>query len=531
MIIIIICDMLITVLIAKRVNKVKNVLEYLEKTTKNNQDKIAIIEEEKQIKYIDLLEKSKRVGSLLCKYAQPKKPIGILMEKGINAIYSFFGVVYAGAFYILLNPELPQTRIKKILEIANINIIITDENNYELSKQISENKTILKIEDIQNEDIDDSKLETIRKQALDIDPLYANFTSGSTGEPKGVIVSHRSVIDFINIFTSQFNINYADIIANQAPFDFDVSVKDIYSAIKTGATLLVVPKKYFSSPAKLIDYICEYKATTLIWAVSALCLITTFHGLDYKTPENINKVIFSGEVMPIKHLKQWIEHLPNAEYVNVYGPTEITCNCTYHIVNKNLEYEKQIPIGKPFDNEEVFLLDENNKLITEKEKTGEICVRGTALALGYYNNKEQTNKSFVQNPLNNSYIDTIYRTGDLGYIGNDDEMYFSGRKDFQIKHMGHRIELEEIELEIGKIEKIKRACCIYNNEKSKLYAFYIGEISKNELREKLANKLPIFMIPNVIKQIEEFPLNKNGKIDRKQLMLNLEEKKKKEEYK
>ena len=502
----------------------KNVLEYLEETTKNNEDKIAIIEEEKKIKYEELLRRSKSVGSFLLKYEIKRKPVAVIMEKGINAIYSFFGAVYAGAFYILLNPDLPQARLRKIIEIADINVIITDENNLELSKQICENKTILQIEEIQNENVNEEKLKEIRKQALDIDPLYANFTSGSTGEPKGVIVSHRSVIDFINIFTEQFGINKKDIIANQAPFDFDVSVKDIYSSIKTGATLLIVPKKLFSSPAKLLDYICENEATTLIWAVSALCLVTTFHGLDYKTPQSINKVIFSGEVMPIKHLKQWIEHLPNAEYVNVYGPTEITCNCTYHIVNKQLEYEKQLPIGKPFDNEEVFLLDENNNLIMEKEKIGEICVRGTALALGYYNNKEQTNKNFVQNPLNNSYIDTIYRTGDLGYMGKDDEMYFAGRKDFQIKHMGHRIELEEIELEIGKIEKIKRTCCIYNNEKSKLYAFYIGDISMKELRDELAKRLPIFMMPNVIKQIEEFPLNKNGKIDRKQLMINLEKK-------
>ena len=498
----------------------KNVLEYLEKQL-NNKQKIAIIEDNKQINYGELLENSKKVGSALCKYAIPKKPIAVFMEKGINAIYSFFGTVYAGGFYILLNPELPALRLQKIVEIANIELIITDENNIEVANQIFTNVKILKIEELKKQNINEEELQEIRIKALDIDPLYANFTSGSTGEPKGVIVSHRSVIDFINVFTNQFNITKQDIIANQAPFDFDVSVKDIYSSIKTGATLLVVPKKLFSSPAYLLDYICENKATTLIWAVSALCLVTTFHGLDYKVPENVNKVIFSGEVMPIKHIKQWIEHLPNAMYVNVYGPTEITCNCTYHVVNKEMNYEKQIPMGKAFDNEEVFLLDENNNLITEKEKIGEICVRGTALALGYYNNEEQTKKNFVQNPLNNSYMETIYRTGDLGYIGIDNEFYFSGRKDFQIKHMGHRIELEEIELEMNKIEKIKRVCCIYNTQKSKLCAFYIGNMQKNELREELTNKLPNYMIPNIIKQVEEFPLTKNGKIDRKQLLQDL----------
>ena len=286
-----------------------------------------------------------------------------------------------------------------------------------------------------------------------------------------------------------------------------------------------MPKKLFSAPAQLLDYICENKVTTLIWAVSALCLITTFHGLDYKVPTSVNKILFSGEVMPLKHIKQWIEHLPEATFVNLYGPTEITCNCAYHIIDKNLPYEGQIPIGKHFDNEEILLLDENNKLIVEAGKTGEICVRGTALALGYYNNQEQTNKSFVQNPLNNSYIEMIYKTGDLGYLGEDGNLYFAGRKDFQIKHMGHRIELEEIELEIQKIDKIERVCSIYNHEKSKLYAFYVGDIDKKELRDALSNKLPIFMIPNVIRKIEEFPLTKNGKIDRKQLALNERNKK------
>ena len=496
----------------------KNVLQYLELSVEKNREKIAIIEEDKKISYEELLKRSKAVGTTLSNYIDLRNPVGVFMEKGIDSLVSFFGTTYAGGFYVYLNPDLPVARLQKILEVADIKVVITNENNYEVAKGLSSSIKVLKIENIQ-EQIDEEKLESIRKKALDVDPLYANFTSGSTGEPKGVLVSHRSVIDFINIFTEQFSINLNDVIANQAPFDFDVSVKDIYSSIKTGATLLIVLKKLFSSPAKLLDYLCDNNATTLIWAVSALCLITTFHGLDYKVPTTVNKVLFSGEVMPIKHIKQWVEHLPNALFVNLYGPTEITCNCTYHIVDKELKYEKQIPMGIPFDNEEVFLLDENNSLIEKEDVVGEICVKGSALSLGYYNNKEQTNKYFVQNPLNSKYIDMIYRTGDLGYIGKDKEFYFCGRKDFQIKHMGHRIELEEIELEINKVEGIERACCVYDNEKSRLYGFYIGKINQKELHEKLATKLPVFMIPNVLKQIDEFPLNKNGKIDRKQLLV------------
>ena len=508
----------------------KNVLQYLEMSCDKNSNKIAVIEEDKNCTYKDLVNYSKSVGTALTSYISLQEPVAVLMEKGINAVCSFFGAIYAGGFYSLLNPELPNDRLKQIIDVTQTKVIITDDEHFELANalistnninaDVKNNITILKIDDIKKHSIDEEKLDEIRNKSLDVNPLYANFTSGSTGVPKGVLVGHRSVIDFISIFTEQFGINSNDIIANQAPFDFDVSVKDIYSSIFTGATLLIVPRRLFSKPAELLDYLCEHNATTMIWAVSALCLITTFHGLDYKVPATVNKILFSGEVMPLKHLKQWVEKLPDALFVNLYGPTEITCNCTYHVIDKSLNYEKQIPMGHPFDNEEVFLLDDNNNLVTELEKVGEICVRGTALALGYYNNTEQTNKSFVQNPLNKSFIDPIYKTGDLGFISKDGNFYFCGRKDFQIKHMGHRIELEEIELAINKNKEIQRVCCVYDEEKSKLYAFYIGNIDKMTLKEQLTKQLPIFMVPNVIKQIEEMPLTKNGKIDRKKLLQN-----------
>ena len=495
----------------------KNILEYLENTSLTNANKIAVIEEEKKCSYKELLENSKRIGSKLCKYISPRKPVPIFMEKGIDALNTFFGTVYAGGFYVLLNPELPVQRLSKIIEVLESDILITDDEHMELAKQITLKERILNIKDLKNSEINQKKLNEIRNQALDVDPLYANFTSGSTGVPKGVVVCHRSVIDFINVFTDKFGINENDIIGNQAPFDFDVSVKDIFSCLKTGATLLIIPRKLFMAPTKLLDYITENNTTTLIWAVSALCLITTFHGLDYKTPMTINKVMFSGEIMPIKHIKEWIKYLPTAMYVNLYGPTEITCNCAYHIVDKKLPYEKQIPTGQAFDNEQIILLDNDNKEVTNKNEVGEICVKGTALALGYYNEPEKTNEKFIQNPLNNKYIDMIYRTGDLGYVGDDDNLYFSGRKDFQIKHQGHRIELEEIQIAMEKIDRIKRACCLYHEEKSKIYGFYIGDITKAEIHEELKKELPTFMLPNVLLQIDEFPMTKNGKIDRNAL--------------
>ena len=300
-----------------------NVLEYLEKTESVYPDKTAVIDEFGKISYSQLLEKSKRIGSGLAEKIKPRQPVAVFCEKGIAALSVFFGIAYAGGFYVLINPELPRYRIEQIQSVLQAEYIITDEEHRAKAQGLVNDENILDIKDLSLTEMNTAALANIRSKMVDTDPLYANFTSGSTGVPKGVLVGHRSVLDFIDTFTEEFGVNEKDIIGNQAPFDFDVSVKDIYSAIKTGATLVVIPKRLFSSPAQLIDFICEHGITIMIWAVSALCLVSTFHGLDYRVPNSVRGIMFSGEEMPLKHLKSWMTHLPNAEFINLYGPYEL----------------------------------------------------------------------------------------------------------------------------------------------------------------------------------------------------------------
>ena len=495
-----------------------NVIDYLKDSTEKYADKIAIIEEDKSITYMEFNERCKRAGSFLGTRYFFNEPVIMFMDKGIDTLTAFFGAVYAGCFYSLVNPEFPSNRISSIKETLKARVVITDDEYMELAKELFKGLEIYNVKELIEADIDEDILDKAYVMHIDTDPLYVNFTSGSTGVPKGVAIAHRSVIEFIDIFTEIFKFKNEDIIANQAPFDFDVSVKDIFSSMKMGATLVIIPKKYFSSPAALLDYICDHKITTMTWAVSALCLVTTFHGLDYKCPDTVEKILFSGEVMPMKHLKQWMEHLPDATFVNLYGPTEITCNCTYHVIERDRDYDGKIPIGKAFPNERIYLLDEEGKPVNEAGKPGEICIAGNSVGIGYYNNEEQTKKAFINNPNVVAYKERIYKTGDLGFYNEAGELIFNGRKDFQVKYQGHRIELEEVDKAIMDVDGVVRSCTIFDEEKSKLYGFYIGDMDKKELNIKLHETMPVFMIPTYLIQRDEFPMTKNGKIDRKKLM-------------
>ncbi len=499
---------------------VQNILDYLEYSAASCPDKTAYEDLESSYTYAGVLENAKRIGSALLKNLPQNAPVPVLMEKEAWTLNVFMGAVCAGCFYALVEPDQPFERIRTILGTLEAKLLVTSRKLLSKIQEVGFPGKILLAEELAEHKIDEDGLANRRRNACDTDPLYAIFTSGSTGIPKGVVVCHRSVIDFTEHFSGLFGFTREDIIGGQAPFDFDVSVKDIYPAMKVGATLEVIPKKFFSVPKKLLDFLDDRKVTSLTWAVSALCIVSMLKGFRYKVPASIRRVMFSGEVMPVKHLNYWRQYLPDALYVNLYGPTEITCNCTYYKIDRDFEEDEQIPIGAAFPNERVFLLDEEDHPVTEPGQLGEICVVGTALALGYYRNEEKTRQVFVQNPLNRCYPELMYRTGDLGKYDEYGELYYITRKDFQIKHMGHRIELGEIETSFQALEGIERVCCIYEESQNKIIGFYVGSLETKEIIKQLTERLPRFMIPNIFCRVESMPITKNGKIDRRALMEN-----------
>lgn len=505
-----------------------NVLELLERSAAGNPRGIAFKDQNRSITYEEVVKEARTIASYIVTHNEShNKPIAVCIDRNIESIILFLGIVYSGNFYVPLDTTMPQERIETILRDLQPLFIFSS------AEQLIEGHVVTDYVQLVEGSIQEKELQLVRQLAIDTDPLYGIYTSGSTGAPKCVLISHRSVLDLVEQFALTFPFPKEAVFGNQAPFDFDVSVKDIYNSLYLGATMVVIPKQFFSMPLKLIAFLNEEKVNVIIWAVSALRIVENFKTFTKDSPKYLRLIMFSGEIMPVKVLNYWKQALPDTTFVNLYGPTEITCNCTYYQINRNFAPEEAIPIGKAFRNTQILLLNlENMQLITKPGEQGEICVRGTCLGLGYYNDLEKTADAYVQNSLVSAYPDKIYRTGDIGYYNEEGELYFCSRKDHQIKHMGHRIELGEIERAAAVSSYVDAAVCVFDEEHEKIVFFYqASKIAKEEFTDKkeldraivkdLGKKLPKFMWPNRYIQMDELPLNKHGKIDRMGLKKSL----------
>lgn len=491
----------------------KNILDCLERTEKTYSNKLAFVDNKREITYKELLENSKRIGTYLSTN-EKNQPIAIFIDKTVSCLETMFGVLYSGNFYTVIDTKSPMERINLILNTLEPIKIITDSKNLSKLKSFGIEDNICLYEDMLNEKIDEKMLNQVRRKMIDTDPMYILFTSGSTGVPKGTVIAHKSVISYSNWVKETFNITSDTIWGSQTPFYFSMSITDVFSTILSGATLYIIPKMYFSFPIKLLEFINEKKINTIYWVPSALCIVANFKALDEVELPTLKKVLFAGEVMPVKQLNMWINKLPNTMFANLFGPTETTDICTYYIVDRKFNNNENLPIGHACNNCDVIVVKEDGTEAKNGEE-GELCARGSFLALGYYNNPEKTASVFVQNPLNKNYSEIVYKTGDIVKYNERGELIYLSRKDFQIKHMGYRIELGEIETAVNNIDGIIICACVYDTENSKIVLFYQGdEIEENELLEQVKNKVPAYMCPNQIIKLPRIPYNANGKIDR-----------------
>ena len=494
----------------------KNVLEWLEKTADEYGSEIAYRSQNGYLTFLDVSNQAKRIGSGIGVLNVSESPVAVILDKEVTTITAFLGVVYSGRAYAPIDSSLPDARIEKILSCLQPSLIVTEAKYAErirlLCKSARVSDRIADLNSLMNADIDEGYLFAIREKMVETDPLYIIFTSGSSGIPKGVITSHHSLMCYIEAYVEVMGIDRNDRLGNQSPLDYIAAIRDIYIPLYKGASSYLIPKNYFMQMDKLSELIREQRITALGWSTSAIVLLTSFGISENRSFYSVRKICFSGSVMPASVLRKWQQMLPDAVFVNQYGPTEATASCTYYVVDHLVDEDETIPIGKPYRNYRVLILKEDGTEAGIGEE-GEICVGGPILALGYYHNMPKTREDFIQNPLNDAYEERIYKTGDIGEIRNDGLIWFHGRKDRQVKMMGHRVELDEIEAATSVIPNVKENAAVYNHERETLWLFYSGNASVKEISIGLRKQLPGFMVPRKIRQLDLLPKLPNGKTD------------------
>ena len=560
--------------------KPTNILTYLDETAARYPDKLAFIGETSAFTFLELKSKTEAIGSFIASKNIYNEPILVFMEKSPEEVSALLGVVRSGNFYVAIDLDMPEARLDAIMAITKAKLMIVAGHTKEKANSLGFRGDICSYEEALSTQANDELLLDISHKAKETDTIYLVFTSGSTGVPKGVVASHRNVIYYIEGLGEVLECDENTVFGNQAPLYLDACLKDVYTTLKYGAATYFIPKKLFMSPVKLIEYLNEHKINTICFVSSALTIFTKLSAFDFAKPEYLKVIAFGGEVLPISHLKQWMKACPKARFINLYGATECTGMSSYYVVYDVERLGTGIPIGKPLPDTEIFLIDEEDNLIanpllsteisskdeesghiakpddtdilrySEKDLSigkllpaaetfrisedshsvrqsaemeilrhkGEICIGGTGLSSGYYKEEERTKEKFVNYQLTDGRYILLYKTGDIGYFGEDGELYFAGRKDNQIKHRGYRIELEEIEACGGAFEGVDRGCCIYNPEKEVITFFYEGRIVEAKVKENFRNKLASYMVPGKIIRLDRLPCMAGGKIDRKALL-------------
>ncbi len=494
-----------------------NILEFLEETVKRYPDRVALTDGADDLTFRELSLRAQAIGSALAKKGIHRRAIAVLSDKHPDTVCAFLGALYAGCFYFCIDPEFPDLRILAAAEKARAEAVLCRKKFLNRAHVLSGRAEILVIEELCLHDIDAEELKGVRKSHIDRDTAYIVFTSGSSGEPKGVCASHRSVIDYCDALCSTLGFDSETVFGNQAPLYYDAPLKELLPMMALGARVLLLPRERFLSPVKLCEFMAEQGVNTVCWAASALAMLSSLGVLEKRDMSFLSTICFGSEIFPKREYERWRNSCPGARFINLYGPTEATGMSAYWIADRTLSEGEPIPIGKPFPNTEIILLGDDGKRAPDGE-IGEMVIRGACVADGYYGDRELSEAAFVQDPLNTSCRDTVYRTGDMAKMNSRGELVYIGRRDRQIKLMGRRIEPYEIESTACECEGVSMAALLFDQNRLRMTLCFVGRTEPCELKSFLKRHLPDFMLPSRIERIEQMPQKENGKLDRDRIL-------------
>lgn len=494
-----------------------NAAEYLERTAARVPDKVAFSDASGSLTFGQLLQDARALGTVLaglpgCKNA----PVAVLTGRTVQSVAALQGVLQSGNYYVPIDEQMPEARMRRILAQVHARAIVFPEACRPQAERLADCAPLVCLEEAEKTAPDNALLRARREQIIDLDPVYLLFTSGSTGTPKGIVISHRAILDFTDWLTDFCGYTEHEVFGNQSPFYFDTSCKDLYQTLKLGATCVILEKKFFALPLFLLQALDRNGVTAVNWATSAFHLAASSGALEKCVPHALRKIVVGGEALQARYVNMWKRAIPEAELYNMYGPTETTVDCAALHLTRTYRDDEPIPIGRACRNMQLLLLKDD---LTEAApgETGELCVRGSGLAAGYFADAEKTNSAFIQNPLCPDYRDILYRTGDMAVQREDGNFYFLARRDGQIKHMGYRIELGEIETVLSAFPALEEVVCFFDPEKDRIHCAYTGGEDPKALAKAARAALPRYMVPNLYHPLETMPHNPNGKIDRPRL--------------
>lgn len=491
-----------------------NVLQYLEASALRVPDKAAFIDETTTLTFADVHAQARRIGTALSRRLPQHSAVAVLMDnRDARVIPALLGVLYAGCCYAPLDPAAPAERLGLLLDQLEPALILYDEKNTSVAEEMSCGCPVLCYDMAVASEIDEAGLQAIRDQDSVYDPLSILFTSGSTGIPKGVVQSQYSYLTYTDVTIEKYGFTEDDVFANQSPFFYANSIIDIYPPLKLGATVYILPGSSLSFPKRLIERLNACRATELTMTPSSY--VKAASVLEDGCLPHLKYIILSGEAAHWPTLKRWMAAAPQAGVWNFYGSTEVYSVAVWRLDREYSDGEV-IPVGVPFEYVHILFVDEDDQEVPRGEK-GLMLISDPWLCSGYYRDAARTEAAFVTDPLNRGYHERFFRTGDMGYLNAEGQLVVLGRRDNQIKRMGYRMELGEVEQALQLISGWEEGCVLYDRDKERLCCFWTGALTRKELIRALKELLPRYAVPDTFVHLDAMPYTATMKIDRVKL--------------